>query len=304
MNEGDTLIGGSEAIAIFLDEETARESRLCNETLAGCLPSCKTPRYHRNPSAFADTYSVPLRAGCIFHDVEENIDTTVSAAECSNNLDRMLRIEKELCLDATYNVLGILLARKKEIIEASNRNHSIAFHSFNHHLDDLTQLRQCRDVDLRVRGYRPPRSKITAELTDYNLTFLNFEWLASSASSLGFDACKLENGLVKIPIDLDDYPLFAGAVDYEDWENDLLERAATKKVFGFGLHDCYGGLWLANYPQLLHKLADIGDFVSADRVCDSVLLEDENATSEPVTEPGRRRPLMLRVADWLLPSSQ
>ena len=281
-----TNLFGAEYWEIPVESNVSRVARLREEV------SFQKRGHHERPKI------------CIFHDVEENIDTTVSAAECSNNLDRMLRIERELCLDATYNVLGILLARKKEIIEASNPQHSIAFHSFNHHLDDLTQLRQCRDVDLRVRGYRPPRSNISAELTDYNLTFLNFEWLASSASSLGFDACKLENGLVKIPIDLDDYPLFTGAVDYEDWENDLLERAGTKKVFGFGLHDCYGGLWLENYPQLLNKLADIGDFVSADRVCDSVLLEDENATSEPVTESRRRRPLMLRVADWLLPSSQ
>ena len=107
----------------------------------------------------------------------------------------MLQIEKEFGLDATYDVLGSLLAQKKRKIQLSNPRHSIAFHSFNHRLDDLTQLHQCRNVDLRVRGYRPPRSTITAELTDYNLTFLNFEWLASSAYSLGFDRCKLENGL-------------------------------------------------------------------------------------------------------------
>lgn len=196
---------------------------------------------------------------CVFHDIEENVDTEVSAAECADNLDRMLRIEKELRVDATYNMLGILLARKRQIIEASNPRHSIAFHSFNHSLNDMTQLRQCRDVDLRVRGYRPPRSRITAELSDYNLTFWNFEWLASSVFSLGSEACRIENGLVKIPIAIDDYPLFTRAVDYQDWERDLLERARAKKFFGFGLHDCYAGLWLERYPQLLHKLAQIGD---------------------------------------------
>ena len=219
---------------------------------------------------------------CIFHDVEEGIDTDISAADCARNLDRMLQIENELGLDATYNVLGMLLARKQKIIEASNPRHSIAFHSFNHRLEDGTQLRQCRDVDLRVRGYRPPRSRMTAELTDYNLTFLNFEWLASSASSLGFRECRIENGLIKIPIALDDYPLFTGAADYEDWENDLLEHARTRRVFGFGLHDCYAGLWLENYPQLLHKLSEIGDFVSADQLCDWTLLEEEGNASQPV----------------------
>ena len=51
--------------------------------------------------------------------------------------NRMLQIEKEFGLDATYDVLGSLLARKKKTIQASNPRHSIAFHSFNHRLEDL-----------------------------------------------------------------------------------------------------------------------------------------------------------------------
>jgi glycosyltransferase involved in cell wall biosynthesis len=213
---------------------------------------------------------------CIFHDTEENVDTDISAARCADNLGRMLTIEKDFGVDATYDVLGTLLERKQSEIRASNPRHSIAFHSFNHHIEDLTQLQQCREVDLRVRGYRPPRSRITAELKDYNLTFLNFEWLASSASSLGFDTCKLENGLVKIPIDLDDHPLFTGAVDYEHWERNLLERASKKQFFAFGLHDCYAELWLKSYPHLLNRLREIGDFVSADELCDEIFLDEES----------------------------
>ena len=235
---------------------------------------------------------------CIFHDVEENVDTTISEAECSDNLNRMLQIEKDFGLDATYNVLGSFLARKKKIIQASNPHHSIAFHSFNHRLDDTMQLHQCRDVDLRVRGYRPPRSRLTAELTDYNLTFLNFEWLASSAPVWVLTSADLKMESSKIPIGLDDYSLFTGEVDYERWESDLLERACAKQLFAFGLHDCYAGLWLANYPQLLHKLAEIGDFITADQLCDRILL-DESAGSEPITVSAKRRTLLLRVADWL-----
>jgi glycosyltransferase involved in cell wall biosynthesis len=221
---------------------------------------------------------------CIFHDIEENVDTNISAAACADNLRRMLAIEKEFNLETTYDVLGTLLGRKQSEIWASNPRHSIAFHSFNHRIEDLTQLQRCREVDLRVRGYRPPRSRMTAELKDYNLTFLNFEWLASSVFSLGFDRCKLENGLVKIPIDLDDYPLFTGAVGYEQWERNLLERASEKQFFAFGVHDCYAELWLTRYPQLLHKLREIGDFVSADALCDRIFLE-ENGESLKHNEP-------------------
>src|SRR5690242_13395476 len=213
---------------------------------------------------------------CIFHDIEENVDTDIPTAACADNLGRMLAIEKAFGVDATYDVLGTLLRRKRTEICASNPRHSLAFHSFNHRIEDLTQLQQCREVDLRVRGYRAPRSKITPELNDYNLTFFNFEWLASSASSLGHDSCKLENGLIKIPVDLDDYPLFTGTANYEDWERNLLERARHKAFFAFGLHDCYAARWLARYPQLLHKLGEIGDFVSADGLCDHLFLEQNS----------------------------
>jgi hypothetical protein len=82
----------------------------------------------------------------------------------------------------------------------------------------------------------------------------------------------------------------------------LLERARAKKFFGFGLHDCYAGLWLERYPQLLHKLAQIGDFVSADQLCDWMFLTHDGAAAEPGIDTGKRR-AWVRVADWLLPSS-
>src|SRR5262249_48637105 len=140
---------------------------------------------------------------CIFHDIEEDADTPIARADCARNLERMLEIEKSLGVKVTYNILGRLFADKRDVIRAANSAHGLAFHSYNHDLADLSQLEQCRNVDLRVRGYRPPKSKLTSELSDYKLTLLNFEWLASSASSLGHEDCRLENGLVKIPILMD-----------------------------------------------------------------------------------------------------
>src|SRR5207248_4613097 len=92
-----------------------------------------------------------------------------------------------------------------------------------------------------------------------------------------------------IPIDRDDYPLFTGAVGYEQWERNLLERASEKQFFAFGLHDCYAELWLARYPQLLQKLREIGDFISADAVCDRMFLE-ENSERLTRNEPDQRAP--------------
>ena len=180
-------------------------------------------------TASAPTSDASVRL-CIFHDIEANTDTDISLAECVDNLEHMLRIEKSLGVDATYNILGRIFDRKRAMVRASNPGHSIGFHSFNHNIDDLAQLPKCRNVDLRVRGYRPPRSRITRELTNYRLTELNFEWLASSTRSLGHFDCRLEDGIVKIPIDLDDHSLFLGK-PYQQWEDEVLARARALPFF-------------------------------------------------------------------------
>jgi hypothetical protein len=217
---------------------------------------------------------------CIFHDVEENIDTRISSAECADNLARMLEIERSFGFNTTYDVLGMLFERKKDLIYASNPRHSIGFHSFNHDLGDLAQLPKCRSVDLRVRGYRPPKSRITSELTNYRLAQLNFEWFACSARRLGHSACRLENGIVRIPIHLDDHSLFMGK-PYEQWESELLGQARAIPYFGLGLHDCYAGKWLGHYADLLEKLLTKKQVVSADEICDSIFLD-------PPAQPPRR----------------
>src|SRR4029077_11735945 len=95
--------------------------------------------------------------------------------------------------------------------------HSLAFHSFNHRLEEGDQLSRARAVDLQVRGYRPPRSIMTPELSEYDLAYFNFDWLLNSAWGFGFAEPRLEHGIVKIPIHLDDYELFQGTLDYDAW---------------------------------------------------------------------------------------
>jgi hypothetical protein len=252
----------------------------------------------------ADTYITQKKdaklAICIFHDIEEDVDTAISPAECARNLTCMLEIEKAHSIDATYDILGTLFNHKRQEIRSFNPRHSIAFHSFNHNLDNVTQLRRCRELDQRVRGYRPPKSKITSELSDYNLTLLNFEWFACASDSLGHTDCRLRNGLIRIPIHVDDYALFKGLKTYEQWEFELLEVARTNSVFGIGLHDCYAGLWLKHYPSLLEKLSAIGAFVSADELCDSTFLRElgsVEATLQPSQVSGQH--IFGRVARWL-----
>jgi hypothetical protein len=205
---------------------------------------------------------------CIFHDTEENVDTHVSPEACRRSLTAMLEIEKQMGVQSSYNVLGMLFDGKQDEIRSSNPGHSLAFHSFNHDLADETQLTRCRDVDLQVRGYRPPQSRLTAELTDYQLSYLNFEWLACGRRGFRASSCFVQNGIVKIPISIDDYPLSTSELGYQEWEHRLLRSARESSFFAFGLHDCYAACWLDAYPELLADLAKIGTFVSADQICD------------------------------------
>ena len=78
-------------------------------------------------------------------------------------------------------------------------------------------------------------------------------------------------GVVKLPIDTDDYGLATGQLSYQDWQRKLLEMAARRKVVAFGLDDCYARHWLDSYPELLESLAQIGRFVTADELCDLTL---------------------------------
>jgi hypothetical protein len=214
---------------------------------------------------------------CVFHDIEENVDADVSVGECSDNLVAMLGIEKSRRVRATYNVVGTCFASKRQQIWNCDNGHSLGFHSFNHDLADETQLTRCRQVDLQVKGYRPPQSKITPELTDYRLSYFNFEWLASGERSLGVKCCTLQNGIVKIPILTDDYPLFTGSQDYAEWEHRLLECARTRSFLAFSLHDCYGKFWINHYDALLEKLAAIGSFVTAEELSNRVFRENSIA---------------------------
>ena len=210
---------------------------------------------------------------CVYHDIEEDVDTHVSREACRSALVRMLEIERQQEANVTYNILGNIFRRVAPLV-ASAGEHSITFHSYNHRLDDLQQLRRVREVDLQVKGYRPPRSVITAELTDYSLGYYNFEWLMSSESSLGFELPRLENGIVKIPVHLDDYPLATGAETYGHWFDRALKAIKVNGFVAIGLHDCYSQCWLENYRSFLDSLKSSGELQTCNQVLNDVYLTD------------------------------
>src|SRR5439155_14681765 len=178
-------------------------------------------------------------------------------------------IESDLGCRTTYNVLGLLHDAVRHGIEAAD--HAVAFHSYDHRVEK-PQLRACREIDYRLKGYRPPRSIITRELTDANLCFHNFEWLASSARSLGLEQPRMTGGLVKLPILMDDWDLYRSGMDYARWEERLLKTIDGHAFAAVGLHDCYAPFWLPHYRGLLERLGTLGRLATMDEVAAEVTL--------------------------------
>jgi peptidoglycan/xylan/chitin deacetylase (PgdA/CDA1 family) len=134
------------------------------------------------------------------------------------------------------------------------------------------QLRLCRAVDYRIRGYRPPQSRITPDASDRNLVNHNFKWLASSSRSLGIRTPVVRNGLVRIPIAIDDFDLYLGRRSYDDWRGDVLASVDAEPYAALSLHDCYGSKWLHDYSRLLEALQRRGPLVTLDQVAWTQLL--------------------------------
>jgi peptidoglycan/xylan/chitin deacetylase (PgdA/CDA1 family) len=239
---------------------------------------------------------------CVTHDIEAGVghrDVDPEFARAADRLapaalEKILDIEAEQGVKATYNVLGILYKELEQKIRRSG--HAIAFHSFDHYipgrvsrfmqrlqihtpllLRDMSFLRpkqlwKCREVDYRVKGYRPPQSLVPASLCDANLAHYNFEWLASSPRSINSEVPCMKNGMVKIPIQFDDYPLYRGLRSYREWEAEILEMVESQDFFAFGLHDCYAPYWLDQYRSLLQQLKSRAKLITLDEVAARITL--------------------------------
>jgi hypothetical protein len=219
---------------------------------------------------------------CITHDIERGLGhrdvepafADLADTKAARSLDEMLLAEELAQVQTTYCVVGALFDETRAKIQA--RGHALAFHSYDHVVEPRAgadQLSRCRQVDYRVKGYRPPRSRLTAETSDENLLFHNFEWLASSRFSLGIDEPTMHRRLVKIPIAFDDFPLHRGMA-YDEWERRGLEHIARSRFVAFGLHDCYAEHWLPHYAKLMARLKDIGTLKTLDQVAADVTLRN------------------------------
>lgn len=224
-----------------------------------------------------DPVPMPERVVCLCHDIERGLGhcdvdpafAEAADAEAPAALEAMLAAERAAGVRATYNVVGVLMDELRGRIEPDG--HAVAFHSYDHGASP-EQLESCRAIDYRLKGYRPPRSVIGADLSDERLAGHNFEWVASSEYSLGIDRPCLSNRLAWIPVHLDDFVMHDRGVPYEDWERVALERVESQRVTVLSLHDCYGGHWLPGYGALLERLSERARLWTVDELAARVTL--------------------------------
>lgn len=216
------------------------------------------------------------RTVCVAHDIERGLGHRDVEPEFAREADRnapaalghMLDIERRAGVRSTYHVVGCLIEEVRAPIERDG--HCLAFHSYDHGSGD--QLPACRRVDYRIKGYRPPRSVLTRELSDTVLCWHNFEWLASSESSLGFQVPRLENRVVKIPILLDDFAMHRDGTGFDEWARQALRLVEEREFVVLSLHDCYAGHWLSGYEQFLADLKKLARLRTLDEVAADVFL--------------------------------
>jgi hypothetical protein len=240
-----------------------------------------------------ETLQTSLPSGrtiCLCHDIERGLGHLDAEPEFAERIDgtarralgEMLQIEKELEVRATYNVVGLMFNEVRDSIESVG--HCLGFHSFDHVVPKdplpradntplLDQLSKCRNLDYRIRGYRPPQSKITADLSEEYLARFVFDWLASSRKSIGVERPEVVRRIAKIPIEFDDYALHRGDLDYPAWERWALEKIAANDFVAFSLHDCYAEHWLPQYREFLEKVRGLGTLRTLDEVADRTFLE-------------------------------
>jgi len=214
---------------------------------------------------------------CVCHDIEgglghTNVDRSFAgrAHEASSRyLDIMLSIEQEFSITATYNIVGCLMNDVREKVEKGG--HTVTFHSYDH-AGGRDQLGSCRQVDYRIKGYRPSGSRITHDLSDVELCYHNFEWLISSAYSLGMKRPRMENRIVKLPILFDDFAMYEENIAYQEWEQRAVRQIKENDFVAFSLHDCYATYWLPHYKRFLGKIRTLGEFRTMDQVANDVIL--------------------------------
>jgi hypothetical protein len=175
-----------------------------------------------------------------YHDIEQNLDSKANPKECRQIVKEFLYLETKYGIPVTYNVVGKLFREQPDLIELIiQEGQEVAFHSYNHQPDwqpryYSDEITLCRAVSSLPCGYRSPQSK-------WNRTTLKILWekgfLWNAESDRHKEPYFIYEGLVRLPIAQDDWPLHTGALSIEEWVQQFPRLLKMRSYFGFGCHD-------------------------------------------------------------------
>ncbi|MDM8542629.1 hypothetical protein QUF90_16260 [Desulfococcaceae bacterium HSG9] len=133
----------------------------------------------------------------------------------------------------------------------------------------INQFAECRNIDWRIKGYRHYQPEITSEVSDYDLCYYNFEWIAIDDKTPGAKPA-LQNRTVKIPVSCDDSEMYKQSVSYETWEKTVIDRIEQSNFTAICLHGSYTNCWLPHYSKFLEKISSLGQLKTFNEVADQV----------------------------------
>lgn len=217
------------------------------------------------PSRRADRSNPPLVT--FYHDIEQDVDSEASPAVCRQVVSEFLKLEKKYGVCATYNVVGRLMRDQPDMVEhITEGGHEVAFHSYDHPPQGAPhsyaqQIDLCRDVSDAICGYRSPRSGIDQAAVE-RLWDKRFLWNAEADAQ--HEPYFIHQGLVRLPIATDDWPLHRGAVSVEEFVRRFSQSLRRRHYLALGFHDSVTSFApearLQAWERLLRIAVDNGAF--------------------------------------------
>jgi peptidoglycan-N-acetylglucosamine deacetylase len=203
-----------------------------------------------------------------FFDVEGDYAMPGMNPACIGGVEKILRIQADLGIRSTYNVVASLAAEAPGMVAAiRDGGHEIASHSLAHrtltHLssaevtDDVTRTRQTFErLGIKVCGHRSPQSAWTRRVLDA-LAQQRFRWNAEDGTEpypypVGDSAA---GRLWRFPVSDDDWHYEATGMSpaalLQRWQDTVDTHVRTGRFAAIGFHP-----WVQRLPERLSAFKD------------------------------------------------
>jgi peptidoglycan/xylan/chitin deacetylase (PgdA/CDA1 family) len=203
-----------------------------------------------------------------FFDVEGDYAMPGMSAACIGSVGKLLRIQDDLGIRSTYNVVAELALDAPGMVEdIRDAGHEIASHSLRHRVlsrlpvkDMIADINQTRtafaSLGLEVRGHRSPQSAWTRALLE-ELAHQSFRWNAEDGSE-PHPYPVAENGgqpLWRFPVRDDDWHYEASGIAplalLERWQANVDTHVRAGRYVAIGFHP-----WVQRHPGRLSAFKD------------------------------------------------